>query len=45
MNLHRSIAATMPIAGLLLAFALWVAAPADAQTTDPRVADFVGNSD
>jgi polar amino acid transport system substrate-binding protein len=41
MKLHRTIAATTRIAGLLLAFAPWTVASAEAQTTDPRVADLV----
>jgi polar amino acid transport system substrate-binding protein len=41
MKLHRSIAATTRIAGLLLAFAPWGVAIAETQTTDPRVADLV----
>jgi len=41
MKLARSIRATACIAGLLLSFAHWASAPAEAQTTDPRVADLV----
>lgn len=41
MKRHRTIAATTRIAGLLLAFAPWAVASAEAQTTDPRVADLV----
>src|SRR5215813_2865813 len=40
MKLHRTMAATR-IAGLLLALAAWAVAGAEAQTTDPRVADLV----
>ena len=39
MKLHRTLAAVTRIAGLLLAFAPWTSA--EAQTTDPRVADLV----
>ena len=41
MKLHRTIAATTRVAGVLLAFGIWGAAIAEAQTTDPRVADLV----
>src|SRR3982074_1087945 len=37
----RAIAAATRVAGVLLAFGLWAAAPAEAQTADPRVADLV----
>src|SRR5262245_54155526 len=41
MKLHRAMAATTRTAGILLAFASWGVAVAEAQTTDPRVADLV----
>src|SRR5262249_33375100 len=41
MKLQRTIAATTCVAGLLLAFAPWRMAIAEAQTTDLRVADLV----
>jgi len=41
MKLRRTIAATTRIGGLLLALVPWVVATAEAQTTDPRVADLV----
>jgi hypothetical protein len=37
----RAIAAATRVAGVLLAFGLWAAATAEAQTADPRVADLV----
>ena len=40
MKLHRTIAATS-VVGLFLAFATWALGPAEAQTSDPRVADLV----
>jgi hypothetical protein len=42
MKLHRTRVAPTCIAGILLAFAPWGMAIAEAQTTDPRVADLVG---
>src|SRR5689334_624215 len=42
MKLHRTMVAPTCIAGILLAFAPWSMAIAEAQTTDPRVADLVG---
>jgi hypothetical protein len=41
MTLHRTVAATTRAAGLSLAFALGAAVTAEAQTTDPHVADLV----
>jgi polar amino acid transport system substrate-binding protein len=41
MKLHRAMAATTRAAGILLALASWGMAVAEAQTTDPRVADLV----
>jgi len=41
MKLHRTVVATTCIAGILLAFVPWGVAIAEAQTTDPRVADLV----
>jgi hypothetical protein len=41
MTLHRTVAATTRAAGLSLAFALGAAVTAEAQMTDPRVADLV----
>jgi len=41
MKLHKTKAATICIAGLLLALAQWGMATADAQTTDARVADLL----
>jgi polar amino acid transport system substrate-binding protein len=41
MNPHRIIVAAARIAGLLLVFAPWAVATAEAQMTDPRVADLV----
>jgi polar amino acid transport system substrate-binding protein len=41
MKFHKSIAAATRVAGVLLAFGLWAAATAEAQTADPRVADLV----
>jgi polar amino acid transport system substrate-binding protein len=41
MKSHNAMAATTRIAAALLAFGLWAAATAEAQTADPRVADFV----
>jgi hypothetical protein len=41
MKLHRTMVATTCIAGILLAFAPWGVAIAEAPTTDPRVADLV----
>lgn len=41
MKPHRSVGATIRITGLLLSLAHWALAPAEAQTTDPRVADLV----
>jgi len=41
MKLHGTLAAATRIAGLVLAFAPWAAATAEAQTTDARVADLV----
>jgi ABC-type amino acid transport substrate-binding protein len=42
MKLHRTRVAPTCIAGIWLAFAPWGMAIAEAQTTDPRVADLVG---
>ena len=41
MKLHKTMATTARAAGILLAFAAWGVAVAEAQTTDPRVADLV----
>jgi polar amino acid transport system substrate-binding protein len=41
MKFHRAIAAATRVASVLLAFGLWAAAAAEAQTADPRVADLV----
>ncbi len=41
MKPHRTIVAAVRIAGLLLVFATWVTATAEAQTSDPRVTDLV----
>jgi polar amino acid transport system substrate-binding protein len=41
MKFHRAIAAATRVVGVLLAFGLWAAATAEAQTADPRVADLV----
>jgi polar amino acid transport system substrate-binding protein len=41
MKLHATMAATTCVAVLLLAFVPWAATSAEAQTTDPRVADVV----
>ena len=41
MKPHRTIVAAVRIAGLLVVFATWVTATAEAQTSDPRVTDLV----
>ena len=41
MKSPKAIAAATRVAGVLLAFGLWAAATAEAQTADPRVADLV----
>jgi hypothetical protein len=41
MKSPKAIGAATRVAGVLLAFGLWAAATAEAQTADPRVADLV----